>query len=204
MSDRETVDFWFDPVCPWAWITSRWMLEVEQVRPVETSWHVMSLAYLNLRQTDRELSDEYKQRLEQAWGPVRVCAAAAREKGDDILGPLYTAIGTRFHNEKNRGLEALTEAVAEVGLQDDILAAAVSDEFDEEIKKSHHAGIDLVGVEVGTPIIRFRDFAVFGPVVTPIPRGEEAGRLWDAVEIISGVDGFFELKRSRDRKPSFD
>jgi len=203
MTDRETVDFWFDPLCPWAWITSRWMLEVEQVRPVTTSWHIMSLAVLNLR-PDRELSEEYRKRLEQAWGPVRICAAAAREKGDEILLPLYTAIGTRFHNQHNRGLEALQEAVAELGLPDSVLAAATSDEYDEEIKKSHQAGIDLVGEEVGTPIIRFRDFSVFGPVVTPIPRGEDAGRLWDAVEILSSVDGFYELKRSRDRAPSFD
>ena len=203
MTERETVDFWFDPVCPWAWITSRWILEVETVRPISTSWHVMSLAYLNLR-ADRELSDGHKRRLEQAWAPVRVCAAAAREKGEDILLPLYSAIGTRFHNEGRRDLDALKDAVAEVGLQESVLEAAVSDEYDAEIKRSHHAGIDLVGEEVGTPIIRFRDFAVFGPVVTPIPRGEEAGRLWDAVEILSGVDGFYELKRSRNRAPSFD
>ena len=203
MTDRETVDFWFDPLCPWAWITSRWMLEVEQVRPVQASWHIMSLAYLNLR-PDRELSDEYKKRMEQAWGPVRICAAAAREKGDEILLPLYTAIGTKFHNEKRRDLDALKDAVTEVGLAESVLEAATSDEYDEEIRKSHHTGIDLVGEEVGTPIIRFRDFAVFGPVVTPIPRGENAGRVWDAVEILSGVDGFYELKRSRDRAPSFD
>ena len=203
MTERETVDFWFDPICPWAWITSRWMLEVEKVRPVQASWHVMSLAYLNLR-PDRELSEEYKKRMEQAWGPVRVCAAAARAKGDDVLLPMYTALGTRFHHEKRREPEVLAEALAEVGLPEALAEAAQSDEFDEEIKRSHHAGVDLVGDEVGTPIIRFGDFATFGPVVSPVPRGEDAGRLWDGVVTLSGVDGFFELKRSRYRPPVFD
>ncbi|HET6811688.1 MAG TPA: DsbA family protein [Acidimicrobiales bacterium] len=203
MSDRETVDFWFDPLCPWAWITSRWMLEVEKVRPVEARWRLMSLAYLNLR-PDRELTDEYRKRMEQAWAPVRVCAAAAREKGPDILLPMYTAIGTRFHIQKQRDPAVLTEVLAELGLPESLAEAAASEEFDEEIKRSHHEGIDLVGDEVGTPIIRYRDYATFGPVVSPIPRGEDAGRLWDAVVILSEVDGFFELKRSRYRAPIVD
>jgi hypothetical protein len=163
----------------------------------------MSLAVLNLRE-DRELSEEYRRRMEQAWGPVRICAAAAREKGDEILLPLYTSIGTRFHHEKRRDADALKDAVAEVGLPASVLEAATSTEYDEEIKKSHQAGIELVGEEVGTPIIRYRDFAVFGPVVSPVPRGEDAGRLWDAVTILGMVDGFFELKRSRYRPPVFD
>ena len=203
MSDRETVDFWFDPLCPWAWITSRWMLEVEKVRPVDTRWRIMSLAYLNLR-PDRELSDEYRARMQQAWAPVRVCAAAAREKGEEVLLPMYTAIGTRFHHEKRREPSVLAEALAEVGLPGSLASAAESEEFDEEIKKSHHEGIDLVGDEVGTPIIRYRDYATFGPVVSPIPRGEDAGRLWDAVALLSEVDGFFEIKRGRYRPPVLD
>lgn len=204
-SSRQEVDFWFDPVCPWAWITSRWMLEVEQVRPVRTSWHVMSLAYLNLSQHEgKGLSDEYQQRMEQAWGPVRICAAAAAEKGDEILLPLYTAMGTRFHNENRKDLEALREAVAEVGLPDSLLDAALTTEYDEAIKKSHQLGMEQVGLDVGTPVISVDGRAFFGPVVTPAPRGEAAGRLWDGVLLVSGTDGFFELKRTRDRRPSFD
>jgi protein-disulfide isomerase-like protein with CxxC motif len=201
---RQTVDFWFDPLCPWAWITSRWMHEVEKVRPVEANWRLMSLAVLNLR-PDRELTDEYRARMELAWGPVRVLAAAAHEKGDDVLGPLYTAIGTRFHDQGRRGEEGLmAEALQEVGLPESLAEAATSSEFDDYITKSHQEGIDLVGNEVGTPIIRFGDFSVFGPVVSPIPRGEAAGRLWDGVVTISGVPGFYELKRSRTNKPIFD
>ena len=199
------VDFWFDPVCPWAWITSRWMLEVEQVRPVKTRWHVMSLAYLNLTQHGAEgLSEERLQRLEQAWGPVRICAAAAADRGDDVLLPLYTAIGTRFHNQQSRGPESVAEAVAEVGLPASILEAATSKEFDEAIKASHHTGMDLVGIDVGTPVISVDGSAFFGPVVTPAPRGEAAGKLWDGVLAVTATDGFFELKRTRDRPPLFD
>jgi predicted DsbA family dithiol-disulfide isomerase len=206
MSDSLTdVDFWFDPVCPWAWITSRWMLEVEDVRPVKTRWHLMSLAYLNLIQHEGQgQNEEYLKRLEQAWGPVRVLAAAAAERGDDVLLPLYTAIGTRFHNQQNRGAEALAEAVAEVGLDPSVLDAATSTDFDDAIRASHHRGMDQVGIDVGTPAISVDGNAFFGPVVTPTPRGEAAGRLWDGVLAVTGTDGFFELKRTRDRKPSFD
>jgi len=205
MSDSLTpVDFWFDPLCPWAWITSRWMLEVEDVRPVKTRWHLMSLAYLNLIQHEGQGHDEeYLKRMEQAWGPVRIVAAAEAERGADVLLPLYTAIGTRFHNQQNRGAEAIAEAVAEVGLEASLLDAATSTEFDDAIKASHHKGMDQVGLDVGTPVISVDGNAFFGPVVTPIPRGEAAGRLWDGVLAVTGTDGFFELKRTRDRKPSF-
>jgi predicted DsbA family dithiol-disulfide isomerase len=198
-------EFWFDPLCPWAWITSRWMLEVEQVRPVKTRWRVMSLAYLNLVQHEGEgLTDEYRQRMEQAWAPVRICAAAAAERGEDVLLPIYTAIGNRFHIEQRRDADALADAVAEVGLPSSVLEAATSTEFDDAIRASHQAGMDLVGLDVGTPIINVDGNAFFGPVVTPIPRGEAAGRLWDGVLAVTATDGFFELKRTRDRKPSFD
>jgi hypothetical protein len=206
MSDQVThADFWFDPLCPWAWITSRWMLEVEEVRPVTTQWHLMSLAYLNLVQHEGEgFSEEYLERMEQAWGPVRICAAAAAERGDDVLRPLYTAVGTRFHNQQRRDADALSEAVQEVGLPLSVLEAATSTEFDEVIKASHQTGMDLVGLDVGTPVIGVQGIAFFGPVVTPIPRGEAAGRLWDGVLAVAGTDGFFELKRTRDRSPTFD
>ena len=198
-------DFWFDPLCPWAWITSRWMLEVEQVRPVKTRWHLMSLAYLNLVQHQgKDLDKEYLERLEGAWGPVRICAAAAAERGDEVLLPLYTALGTLFHHEQRRDADALAEAVKEVGLPPSLVEAAVSTEFDDAIKASHHTGMDKVGLDVGTPVISVNDLAFFGPVMTPIPRGDAAGRLWDGVLAVAGTDGFFELKRTRDRSPSFE
>jgi 2-hydroxychromene-2-carboxylate isomerase len=203
--DVESAVFWFDPLCPWAWITSRWMLEVEKVRPVTVDWRIMSLAYLNLVQHEgKGLNEEYLERMAKAWGPVRVCAAAA-EAGPGVLGPLYTAIGTRFHNEGRReDPSVIPEALAEVGLPASLAAAADSTEFDDAIKKSHNEAFDEVGLDVGTPVIRIRGKALFGPVITPAPKGEAAGELWDGLVLVSKADGFFELKRSRNRKPSFD
>ena len=202
-----TCDFWFDPLCPWAWITSRWMLEVEQVREIHTEWHVMSLAILNAGRED--LSEEYKARMARAKGPVRVCIAAEQARGRDILLPLYTALGTRLHIER-RGREEgelqaiIEEALDEVGLPSSIAAAATSTEFDDALEASHRAGMEPVGGDVGTPLVHYDGRAIFGPVVTPCPKGEAAGRLWDGVLLCTGTEGFFELKRSRTARPSFD
>jgi hypothetical protein len=205
-AELEEAQFWFDPLCPWAWITSRWMLEVERVRPVRTDWRIMSLAYLNLVQHEGQgLSEEYLERMARAWGPVRVCAAAAADGGPGVLGPLYTAIGTRLHNQGRREDPAIIpEALQEAGLPVWLADAAETDEFDAAIKKSHHEAFDEVGLDVGTPVIRIRGKALFGPVITPAPKGEAAGELWDGLVLVSKADGFFELKRSRDRRPAFD
>ena len=197
------VDFWFDPLCPWAWITSRWMLEVAKVRPVAPRWHVMSLAVLNEGRDD--LPEGYKERLSQAWGPVRVCAAAEQKFGYDVVLPLYSAIGTRFHNdEAERTRATIEEALAEAGLPAELADALESTEFDDAVRASHADGIERVGVEVGTPVISVGGASIFGPVMTPIPRGEEAGKLWDGVLLCLQTPGFFELKRSRTAPPIFD
>ncbi len=196
------IDFWFDPICPWAWITSRWMLEVEQVRPIAPRWHVMSLAYLN---QERDLSADYRAKMDDAWGPVRVVVAAAAAHGESVVLPLYTALGTRFHHEKlPRDRATVEDALAEVGLPNDLADAMTSTVHDAALRASHHAGMDQVGDEVGTPVIAVGGVAIFGPVVSPAPRGEAAGRLWDGVLLVAGTDGFFELKRSRTRDPIFD
>jgi len=197
------LDFWFDPLCPWAWITSRWVLEVEKVRPLQARWHVMSLAVLNEGKED--MTERYKELMQKAWGPVRVCIAAEQKFGPDVLLPLYTALGTRFHNEKQERDRATIEAaLAEAGLPADLADAAESTEYDEALRASHKDGIDRVGYDVGTPVISVNGMSVFGPVMSPIPRGEAAARLWDGVLLIAGTDGFFELKRSRTRDPIFD
>ncbi len=205
MTEQEPtpVDFWFDPLCPWAWITSLWMLEVEQVRPVAPRWHVMSLAVLNEKKED--LPENYQEMMARAWGPVRVCIAAEQKYGAEVLGPLYTAIGTRFHDEKaDRNRATIEAALADAGLPADLADAMDSTDYDQAVRASHKDGIDRVGYDVGTPVIAVGDLAIFGPVVSPIPRGEAAARLWDGVMLIAGTDGFFELKRSRTRDPIFD
>src|SRR5262245_1526684 len=194
-------DFWFDPLCPWAWMTSRWMLEVEKVRPVKTSWHVMSLAYLN---QDKDIPDEYREMLKPAWGPVRVAVAAAQAEGEQVLLPLYTALGDRIHIHGRSIDRALVEeALEEVGLPTSLADAMDSTAYDEDLKKSHHAGMDQVGTDVGTPVIAVDGTAFFGPVVTPAPKAEAAGRLWDGTLLVASTPGFYEIKRTRTKGPDF-
>ena len=207
---RTTADFWFDPLCPWAWMTSRWMLEVEKVRPVDVRWKVMSLAVLNENRLD-EVPPEYREMLEtKAWGPVRVVVAAQQLHGDEVVGKLYTALGTRFHNN-NEGptREAIAGALADVGLPAELADYADKDVYDTELRASHKEGIEKVGQEVGTPVISVPgadgdEVAFFGPVVTPTPRGEAAARLWDGTLLVAATPGFYEIKRTRTAAPSFE
>ncbi|WP_329132052.1 DsbA family protein [Streptomyces sp. NBC_01476] len=206
---KTPADFWFDPLCPWAWMTSRWMLEVEKVRPVEVRWHVMSLAVLNEDKLDT-LPEQYSTFLKEAWGPVRVVIAARELHGDEVLGKLYTALGTRYHNQglpKTR--ETMVAALEEAGLPASLADYADSDTYDTELRASHKEGIDKVGQEVGTPVIAVpgsdgEQIAFFGPVVTPAPRGEEAAKLWDGTLMVASIPGFYEIKRTRTQGPIFD
>jgi hypothetical protein len=198
---------WFDPICPFAWMTSRWLLEVEQVRDVHVDFHVMSLSVLNDGRED--LPEFYRNLLDVGWGPVRVAIAAEQEHGTEVLRDLYTALGTRIHpRDEKIGHDLYVAALAEVGLPASLADAATDDRFEDALRASHRAGMEPVGEDVGTPVIHVpgtggEQVAFFGPVVIPAPRGEAAGRLWDGVLTVAGVDGFFELKRSRTRDPVF-
>lgn len=204
VAERVAVDMYFDPVCPWAWLTSRWLLEVERVRPVDVRFRVMSLSVLN---EGRDVPEQYVELLRKAWGPVRVCIAAEQRYGTEVLRNLYTAMGTRIHSEKgDPNRELCAAALADAGLDPALADAVDSTEYDAALRASHEEGMKPVGLDVGTPVIHApgpngEPIAFFGPVVTPAPTGEAAGRLWDGVLLVAGTPGFYELKRTRDRSP---
>ncbi|WP_314325947.1 DsbA family protein [Paenarthrobacter ilicis] len=201
VSSVNKADFWFDPVCPFAWITSRWIGEVEQVRGIETEWHVMSLSVLN---EGRDLPDEYRAMMDDSWGPVRVIIAAQELHGSSYVKALYDAMGEQIHHQGNKDrTSVIQKSLAEVGLPAELARFAESDEYDAKLRASHEEGISKVGQDVGTPVVAFNGTAFFGPVLTRIPRGEDAGRLWDATVTLAGFPHFFELKRSRTENPEF-
>lgn len=202
-NDLQQVDFWFDPQCPWAWMTSRWMLEVEKVRPVRTVFHVMSLGVLN--EGRDELPEDYKQAMKESWAAVRVALAVEERLGSEALREFYTAIGTRYHpGEQPRSRETIAGALADADLPADLIEAGYTDANDEALRRSHHEGMDPVGDEVGTPVIHINGKALFGPVISPAPKGEQAGRLFDGFSLLTEYEGLYEVKRSRDVGPIFD
>jgi 2-hydroxychromene-2-carboxylate isomerase len=200
MTDR--VDFWFDPLCPFAWITSRWILEVAPERDLDIRWHVMSLAYLN---KDKDIPDGYRKMLEPAWGPVRVLIAAADKHGDEVLLPMYEAFGERIHHQKRPiDRDLIVDVLAACSLEPDLVDAMDDTSLDAAVAASHHEGMDAVGEDVGTPTIHVNGTAFFGPVLTRIPRGTDATRLWDGVVAVAAYPYFFELKRTRTGSLQFD
>jgi 2-hydroxychromene-2-carboxylate isomerase len=201
MASAEKVDMWFDPICPFAWITSRWLLEAAAVRDLEVTWNIMSLAQLN---KDREMDEAHKAAFTRSWDAVRLVAAVKEKHGNDAVIALYNAMGTRIHLKKEKvSDELLTAALVEAGLPADLLATAKDESWNEPMIASHDRAISLVGNDVGTPVLAIGDAAFFGPVISPAPKGEQAGRLWDGLALCLEVPGFYELKRARKGGPDF-
>lgn len=202
-SSPTAVDFWFDPSCPWAWMTSRWLDEAATLRDLDVTWHVMSLAVLN--EDAVGLSESYSQFLPRALRYTRLVAAVTELHGQSAVKPLYDALGTRIHLGERKDVDAIiAESLAEVGLPESLASFADSEKYDPQMRASHFDGIERVGQDVGTPVIAVGGFAFFGPVISPAPKGEQAAALWDGVVALASYDGFFELKRSRTRGPVFD
>lgn len=202
MAEHTQVGFWFDPICPFAWATSRWVKEVDKVRDIDVQWNVMSLAVLN---EGRDLPADYRDSMDRAWSPVRVIVAAAAAHGEKYKDLLYTAMGELFHYEKYEDREEVIRlALEKVGLPAELAEAGQSDANDAALRESHHTGIEKVGQDVGTPILEVNGVAFFGPVITRVPTGEDAGRMFDAAVQLASFPHFFEMKRSRTESPTFD
>jgi Mycothiol-dependent nitroreductase Rv2466c len=201
-----TADLWFDPICPWAWLVSRWLSEAEQVRDVRMQPHVMSLAVLNEDRT--ELDEDHRAMLRDAWLPVRVVAATALSLGNDAVRDLYTALGPLIHAKQMPiGRDMFALALGRAGLPHSLANAARDPFYDSAVRASHHAGVDPLGDVAACPVLHVagpegESIAFMGPLVTPYPRGEAAGRLWDAVALAAATDGFFGLRRLLTRSPA--
>lgn len=194
------VDLWFDPHCPWAWMTSRWLTEVAEVRGLNLHLHLMPLVIIN---EGKDVPADYRAKIDQQWQVVRVFQAAKDRLTAEQFADLYTTVGTKFHPEgrMDARLDVVAEALSELGLPADLIEVAEDSSLDDAFRATTAAAQALVGDDVGVPVIRYGDNAFFGPVVTPAPTGDDALRLWDGFALVVSVPGLYELKRTRSSGP---
>lgn len=202
----DTVDFWFDPTCPWCWMTSRWIKEVQTQRDIEVTWRPFSLAVLN---EGRDLDPAYRDHIANTWGPARVATAVAEQYGQEKLDELYTALGEQIHLQQNKEgtyfQKAIEAALAEVGLPAELAQVAFGEDYDQQMRASTRAGLDAAGGDdIGVPLMSINGVTFFGPVMSPAPTGEEAAKVFDGAVALASYPGFFELKRPRTVGPIFN
>lgn len=206
MADKTRVDFWFDPICPWCWMTSRWIKEVQTQRDIEVTWHPFSLSVLN---EGRDLPSGYRKHMDQGWGPARLATAVAENYGQEQLDALYTALGEAIHHQQiNKGdkdfAQAIEVALAQAGLPADLAQVAQSQDYDQAMRASTAAGLEAAGGDdIGVPLMSINGVTFFGPVMSPAPTGEEALKVFDGALALASYPGFFELKRPRTVGPIF-
>lgn len=194
------VDVWFDPSCPWTWVTTRWLVEgVQPQQELDLQWHLMSLAVLN---EGKDLPPEYADKMSSARRTLRVFTAVSDTSGQQALGRLYAALGERLHRQQRTPDEALVnEALAEAGLDTSLVAALDEPQWDEAVRASHDAGQAAVGEPTGSPVLQLEGRAHFGPVLTAVPRGAGALRLFEGLRALASTPEFSELKRPRTAPP---
>lgn len=207
-------DFFWDPVCPWAWITSRWVVEVQRQRSYDVTWRFISLAVVNEAQTADWYTPEYRRGHEVGLECLRVADAVRLARGNEAVGALYTAYGTGIHVEQQRDAAResshgfITASLERAGLDPSFADHWDDTSHDEYVRAETALALERAGKDVGTPIITFRpgtdtENSFFGPVIAKAPKGDEALRLWDAVELIATTSGVAELKRSLRSRPDF-
>ncbi len=195
------IDFYFDPACPWTWITAEWVREVAPHRDLDVTWKTYSLVVKN----GAGMSDQYRIPLEAQWPGLRVIEQARLDYGNDAVSALYRSFGTAIHHDGDDMLETLGECVKAAGVDVAVLSATEDESLDAGIHASTAAGVALTGADVGVPIVAVENLPMtyFGPVMSPAPTGDDALRLWDAYVTLASIDGVYEIKRTRTVGPTF-
>lgn len=194
------VQFYFDPVCPWTWIASRWLVEVAERRDLQITWNQFSLRYHN---KTNPAYDWLRDEMEDQHPGMRVLAATKQHHGNAAVARLYTTLGTQIHHDGDERLVRLTEAIAAAGLPAGLIEAGSDASWDAVIIESTDRGVALVGKDAGIPIVVIdgAEHTYFGPVLSPAPTGDKALELWDAYVVLGSIDGIYEIKRTRDVRP---